>query len=119
MLFDQVNQSSLVLGVKFHGVLTIVEVDLAGRAAMNYALPMTTIEMLRSQALALPELERAELASILLESLPPGFEEDNEVEQSCVVRERIEEIESGKVLPVPGEEVFQRIEQSLAARRNA
>ena len=80
---------------------------------------MITVEMLRPQALALSQRERAELASILLESLPPGFDDDIEAEQLCVVRERIEEIESGKVQPVPGEEVFRRIKESLAARRKA
>lgn len=80
---------------------------------------MTTVEMLRPQALALSEHERAELASILLESLPPDFDDDIEAEQISVVRERIEEIDSGNARPVSGDEVFRRIEESLAARRKA
>lgn len=82
---------------------------------------MVTIEMLRPQALGLSERERAQLASILLESLPSDLDDGAhvEAEQLSVVRERIEEIESGKVQSVPGEEVFCRIEESLAARRKA
>ncbi len=80
---------------------------------------MTTVETLRPQALALSESERAELASILLESLPSDFDDDIEAEQISIVRERIEDIESGKVQPVSGDIVFRRIEESLVARHKA
>ncbi len=85
---------------------------------LRYYFRMTAVQMLQPQALSLSQRERAELVSILLESLPDGFDDDIEAEQFCVIRKRIDEIKSGRVKPVSGEEVFRRIEESLVARRS-
>ncbi len=60
------------------------------------------------EAIALPVEERANLIDSLLKSLNP---EKLEVERKwvAIAKKRLEEIQSGKVKAIPGEEVFDRI----------
>jgi putative addiction module component (TIGR02574 family) len=61
-----------------------------------------------AEANALPVEERAQLIESLLESLNPP---DPDVEKSwlLVAQQRLEELRSGKVQAVPGEEVFAKV----------
>lgn len=65
-------------------------------------------EDLIEEALSLPVEERARVADLILQSLNPP---DPSVEEKWVVeiRRRIEEVESGKVKMIPGNEVFEEI----------
>lgn len=83
MLSDQIDQAhnSFVLGdVELHG-------GLAACGVLHYDFRMTTVEMLRPQALALSQRERAELACILLESLPPHLDDEDEGVAEALRRE--------------------------------
>lgn len=64
-------------------------------------------------ALDLPPSERADLVEAIAASLD-GFDLGEEWEEE--VRQRVQEIDSGRVQPIPGEEVLSRIEQRLRAR---
>jgi hypothetical protein len=48
---------------------------------------MTAVDTIRPQALALSERERAELACILLESLPPNLEDEDDGVAEAMRRE--------------------------------
>jgi len=68
---------------------------------------MTTKELIE-EAVALPVEERAIVAESILRSLnPPEPEIDREWAQ--VAERRLAELRSGKVEPVPGEQVFARV----------
>ena len=64
-------------------------------------------------ALELPPRERAELVEAIAASLD-GFDLGQEWEEE--IRRRVDDIDSGRVQPVPGDEVFARLEQRLRAR---
>jgi putative addiction module component (TIGR02574 family) len=64
-------------------------------------------------ALELPPRERADLVEAIAASLD-GFDLGEEWEEE--IRQRVDDIDSGRVQPVPGEEVFSRLEQRLRAR---
>jgi putative addiction module component (TIGR02574 family) len=70
-----------------------------------------TEDQVEIEALALPRHARARIAELLIASL----DEDSEIERAWdeEVRRRVEEIRSGKVQTVPGEEVFKEIEDLL------
>jgi putative addiction module component (TIGR02574 family) len=70
---------------------------------------------LLKRALALPEDERAELASSLLESLDGGPDDPEAVEAawSEEIAHRIEDLDSGKAKTVPWEEVRHRISSKV------
>ncbi len=61
------------------------------------------------------------MVSLLTENLIPTFQitPDLEAEQIQVVRPRIDEVRTGRVCTIPGEQVFTEIQQSLAIRRSA
>jgi len=69
------------------------------------------IEEVESSALQLPRAERARLAELLIASL----DEDLAVEESwrVEVRRRVEELRSGAVPSIPGEQVFQELDELL------
>jgi putative addiction module component (TIGR02574 family) len=69
------------------------------------------IEEVESSALQLPRAERARLAELLIASL----DEDLAVEESwrLEVRRRVEELRSGAVPSIPGEQVFQELDELL------
>ncbi|MFZ2957615.1 MAG: addiction module protein [Candidatus Ozemobacteraceae bacterium] len=61
-----------------------------------------------AEAISLPVEERAIVVDSLLKSLnPPESEIDKK--WAAVAKRRLEEMRSGKVKGIPGEEVFQRI----------
>jgi putative addiction module component (TIGR02574 family) len=65
------------------------------------------------EAKSLPVEERTVVVDSLLRSLNPP---DPEVDRkwAAVARRRLEELRSGRVKPVPGEEVFAKIRQRFA-----
>jgi putative addiction module component (TIGR02574 family) len=65
------------------------------------------------EAESLPVEERALVVDSLLRSLNPP---DPEIDKkwAAVAKRRLEELRSGRVMPVPGEEVFARIRQRFA-----
>lgn len=65
---------------------------------------MESGELLK-HALTLPEKERAELASSLIDSLDPTVDADAEVAWQEEISRRLEEVESGRVKTIPWEEV--------------
>jgi len=68
----------------------------------------TTVEQLIEQAMSLPTESRARLADLLVESLDVG--EPGETEQLWVseARRRRDEVRSGKVETIPGNEALQK-----------
>ena len=72
----------------------------------------TTAEIIH-EAESLPVEERALVVDTLLRSLNPP---DPEIDKkwAAVSKRRLEELRSGRVMPVPGEEVFARIRQRFA-----
>lgn len=70
------------------------------------------IQELISEALSLPVEERATLVDSLLKSLNSP---ESEIEQKWldVARKRLEELRSGRVKAVPGEQVFDRVWNQL------
>jgi putative addiction module component (TIGR02574 family) len=65
------------------------------------------------EAESLPVEERTMVVDSLLRSLnPPDPEMDRK--WAAVARRRLEELRSGRVKPVPGEEVFAKIRQRFA-----
>ena len=62
-----------------------------------------------AEAIHLPDGERGDLAAKLIESLDPEIDEDVEVAWSAEVRQRLEDLQAGKVKPVPWPEARQMI----------
>ena len=76
-----------------------------------------TVEQLTEEMLSLPSEARALLADRLVESLDPA--EDGQIHQlwAAEAKRRRDDVRSGRVKTVPGEEAMARVRQSLAARR--
>jgi len=74
---------------------------------------MTDFNEIENSALELDEKHRAELAKRLIKSLDEHVDEG--IEQAWIdeVRRRKEEIKSGKVTPVPGEQVHKEARNLL------
>ncbi len=72
----------------------------------------STAEIIR-EAESLPVEERAVVVDSLLRSLNPP---DPEIDRkwAAVARRRLEELRSGRVKPIPGEEVFARIRKRFS-----
>jgi putative addiction module component (TIGR02574 family) len=70
------------------------------------------LELLK-QALALPDKDRAELAGNLIESLDDGIDDDVETAWQEEVVRRAAELKSGKVRPIPWEDVQQKARRLL------
>lgn len=75
------------------------------------------IDTLFAQALALPEDSRLQLVERLIPTIQS--EPSLEAEQIHEVQRRMDDVRSGRVKTLPGEQIFCEIEQSLAARRMA
>ena len=71
------------------------------------------IEQIAEAALALPSDARALLADRLVESLDPLTDQDVRGAWAAESLRRLDEIRSGKVKPIPAEEVFSRIRSIL------
>lgn len=75
------------------------------------------IDTLFAEALTLPDDSRLQLVERLIPTIQS--EPSLETEQVQEVQRRMEEVRSGRVETIPGEQVFCEIEQALAARRMA
>lgn len=73
---------------------------------------MADPSQLLQDALALPPRERAELAEAIMVSLD-GFDLGDEWEEE--IQRRVDEVDAGRVQPLPGEEVLSRLEQRFLA----
>ena len=73
-----------------------------------------TFEQIAEEALSLPSEARALLADRLVESLDPA--EDGYVRQLWMVeaRKRIEDVRSGRVATVAGEDAFAQVRAAIA-----
>lgn len=73
-----------------------------------------TVEQFRADLLALPEADRAELASLLIESLgqPRSEMEKRDFEEELA--RRADAIRSGRAIGISSEELFARIDARLA-----
>lgn len=71
----------------------------------------STAEHVESAALQLSRAERARLAERLIASL----DEDSEIERAWAeeIERRVAELRSGKVKPIPGDQVFDELEDLL------
>ena len=74
---------------------------------------MISTEELISEAVSLPVDIRVQLVETLLQSLNPTEKETVEV-WAAEAERRVQEIESGTVKTVPGDEVFKKIRDRLA-----
>ena len=74
------------------------------------------VSELLKQALALPAEARAALAGSLLESLDDKVDPSVEQAWSLEIARRIEELDSGKVKPVPWAEARRQIAEMLNGR---
>lgn len=77
-----------------------------------------TAQRIFDAALALPEKERADLASRLIRSLdesPPDQAEQAEIDSAwkAEIERRVKEIDEGTARLIPADEVFAEIEQRL------
>ncbi len=74
---------------------------------------MPTTKDLIDEVLSLPVEERAVIADSLLKSLNPP---DHDIDKKWigVAKRRLQEIRSGKVKPVPGEEVFAKVRERFS-----
>jgi hypothetical protein len=77
----------------------------------------TTVQEVFEEALSLSEDSRVALAERLIESVVPAPQ--IVAEQMEVVRQRIADLESGRVQPVPGPEGLNRVREALLKRAAA
>ena len=81
---------------------------------LGYSLAMAaTVEQLAEQAMTLPMESRAQLADLLVESL--DAEELGHIDRLWVTtaKHRRDEVRSGRVEAVPGEEALQKVRDAL------
>ncbi len=78
---------------------------------------VVTLDTLFTEALSLTDDARLQLVERLIPTIQS--EPSLEAEQMGEVQRRIEEVRSGEVQTIPGEQVFRGIGESLAARRSA
>jgi len=86
--------------------------DSRGEQDMVPVMPLTP-EQLAEQALDLPTESRARLADLLVESLDAAELGPLDRAWAAEARERLEDIRSGAVTPLPAEEVFRKVRDSL------
>ena len=78
---------------------------------------VATLDTVLAEALALSQDSRLQLVESLIPTLQ--ITPDLESEQIHEGQRRSNEVRSGRVNPIPGEQVFREIQQSLAERRSA
>jgi putative addiction module component (TIGR02574 family) len=78
---------------------------------------IATLDSLFDEALSLSDDNRLQLIERLIPTIQS--EPSLEADQISEVNRRIKEVKTGTVKTIPGEQVFDEIEQSLASRRNA
>jgi hypothetical protein len=74
---------------------------------------MASVEQVMKEALALPSASRALLAEKLVESLEFDVDETLQTLWTDEAKKRRDEVRSGAVQPIPGEEALARIRQLL------
>ncbi|MHC5595353.1 MAG: addiction module protein [Nostoc sp.] len=74
---------------------------------------MASVEQIMKEALALPSAARALLAEKLVESLEFDVDETLQMLWTDEAKSRRDEVRSGVVLPIPGEEALARVRQLL------
>ena len=71
-------------------------------------------ERLENEVLKLPQEERARLVELILRSLESDFPEENQTDVDAAweaeIERRVSDIKSGRVRPIPGEDVFKELE---------
>ena len=72
-----------------------------------------TIEQLTEEALSLPNEARALLADRLVESLDPADDSDIHRLWAAEARRRRDEVRSGHVQTIPGDEALARVRQAV------
>ena len=72
-------------------------------------------EELISNALQMPEKERATIAKKLITSLDPHYEKDTEILWQKEVQQRISDIDNGQVNCIPWEDVRVRLRRNSSA----
>ena len=77
----------------------------------------TTVQQVFEEALTLSDDSRVALAERLIESVAPAPQ--IVAEQMSVVRQRIADLEAGRVQPVPGPEGLNRVRETLLKRAAA
>ena len=78
---------------------------------------LATLDTLFTEAMALTDDARQQLVERLIPTIQS--ESSLEAEQAQEVQRRMEEVRSGRVKTIPGDQVFREIEESLATRRTA
>jgi putative addiction module component (TIGR02574 family) len=75
-----------------------------------------TAERLKASLLELPEVDRLELANFLYDSLPPapGVLDADDTGFDAVLQRRLDDLESGKVVGIPAEQVMKRLREKYA-----
>ena len=71
-----------------------------------------TVEELLRQALQLEPRARAELAALILESVPTESSEEVDAAWESEIRRRVQELKSGSVKTIPWEEVREKLIRS-------
>ncbi|MBD2519202.1 addiction module protein [Nostoc sp. FACHB-973] len=74
---------------------------------------MVSVEQIMKQALALPSASRALLVEKLVESLEFDVDETLQMLWTDAAKKRRDEVRSGAVKPIPGEEALARARQLL------
>ena len=74
----------------------------------------STLEKLRSEALSLPEAERAELAHSLVISLDGPADQDAEKAWDAEIQRRLAEIDSGTAELIDREELRRRMRERMS-----
>jgi len=88
------------------------------RAALKVDIhPVSIAAEKMAEMLALPEQDRAWLARRLIASLDNTVDSDSETDWQSVIDRRSREIQEGKVVCRPVEQVVRDIRQTLRARR--
>ena len=73
-----------------------------------------TVEQITSEVLALPDEARARLADRLVESLDPADESYLHKVWADEARRRLDEVRSGRVKTIPGDEALAQVRRKLA-----
>lgn len=74
---------------------------------------LLTPDQIQSEALSLPAQQRSQLAERLLASLDDEVNEGAEQEWLAVAKRRLDEIRSGAVAPIPGDEALARLRAAV------
>ena len=71
------------------------------------------LDELLKRAMALPPEDRAAMASSLIESLDEAVDEDVEAAWNEEIKRRVDDIRSGRVKTIPGEQVLRELAEEF------